>query len=170
VLGSDRHAFRLAELQQAGQLEELPAHGVTFLPPVLNPRKILCVGLNYMKHLTEAAFARPTYPLFFARFASGLGGHRGPLVRPVCSVKLDFEGELVAVIGKPVRHASVHEALGAVVGYSIFNDATIREYQLDRGSQWTLGKNFDGTGGFGPFVVSANDLPTGGSGLAIKTV
>jgi len=150
-------------------MEKLPEDAVTFLPPIPSPAKILCVGLNYSSHAAEASFTLPQFPVFFARFASGLVGHDSPLIRPQCSSQLDYEGELVAVIGRRIRNATVADALDAVVGYSIFNDGTIRDYQLERGPQWTLGKNFDGTGGFGPVVVSADELPKGGAGLAITT-
>ena len=169
VLQDESIKAQLREALEAGRMERLPEEAVTFLPPVPSPAKILCVGLNYSSHAAEASFALPRFPVFFARFASGLVGHGEALIRPQCSVQLDFEGELVAVIGKRIRNATVANALDAVVGYSIFNEGTIRDYQLERGPQWTLGKNFDGTGGFGPVVVSADELPKGGAGLAIAT-
>jgi acylpyruvate hydrolase len=160
---------QLRQARNTGRLERVPEQAVTFLPPVPSPAKIVCVGLNYRDHAAESSFTPPRHPVFFARFASGLVGHREALIRPACSVQFDFEGELVAVIGKKVRNATVAEALDAVVGYSIFNDATIRDYQLERGPQWTLGKNFDGTAGFGPAIVTVDELPKGAAGLALTT-
>ena len=159
----------LRRARNTGRLERLPEQGVTFLPPVPSPAKIVCVGLNYRDHVGESSFTPPRYPVFFIRFASGLVGHGEALLRPACSVQFDFEGELVAVIGKKVRKASLADALDAVAGYSIFNDATLRDYQLDRGPQWTLGKNFDSTAGFGPAIVSADELPKGAANLVLTT-
>src|SRR6266481_7504349 len=169
VLQDEKIKSQLREAKKAGRLERLAEDAVTFLPPVPSPAKIVCLGLNYPSHAAEASFTLPQFPVFFARFASGLVGHGNPLIRPQCSSQLDYEGELVAVIGRRIRNATVADALDAVVGYSIFNDGTIRDYQLERGPQWTLGKNFDGTGGFGPVVVSADELPKGGAGLVITT-
>ena len=130
--------------------------------------KIICVGLNYTEHARESECARPDYPTIFARFNSSLVGHRAPLVRPRVSEQFDFEGELVAVIGRGGRRIPKEHALAHVIGYSIFNDASVRDYQV-RTSQWTMGKNFDGTGAFGPWLVSADDLPPGATGLRLQT-
>ncbi len=169
ILQDENIKAQLRDAREGGRMEQLPEEAITFLPPIPSPAKILCVGLNYSSHAAEASFTLPRFPVFFARFASGLVGHGNPLIRPQCSSQLDYEGELVAVIGRRIRNATVADALDAVVGYSIFNDGTIRDYQLERGPQWTLGKNFDGTGGFGPVVVSADELPKGGAGLEITT-
>ena len=109
-----------------------------------------------------------TYPTIFARFASSLIGHGAPILRPAASVQLDYEGEMVAVIGKGGRHIAKNQALDHVIGYSIFNDASIRDFQT-KSPQWTVGKNFDGTGAFGPVFVTADELPPGGKGLRIQT-
>jgi 2-keto-4-pentenoate hydratase/2-oxohepta-3-ene-1,7-dioic acid hydratase in catechol pathway len=141
---------------------------MTWLPPVLGASKILCVGRNYREHAVEMGDAVPTYPLIFARFPSSLVGHAQPLVRPRASHELDYEGELVAVIGRPGRHISEADALDHVAGYSLFNDGSLRDYQ-SRTSQFTLGKNFDGTGGFGPAFVTADEVPPGARGLWLET-
>lgn len=138
------------------------------LPPLPNPGKILCVGLNYVDHAAEGHFEVPEYPTVFGRFASSLIGDGAPIVRPDLSDHLDFEGELVAVIGLGGRHIPEEEALLHVAGYSIFNDASIRDYQF-RTPQWTVGKNFDSTGAFGPCLVPAAALPTGAKGLRLQT-
>lgn len=138
------------------------------LPPLPAPGKIVCVGLNYVDHSLESGFTPPAYPTIFARFASSLIGHGAPILRPAVSVQLDYEGEMVAIIGKGGRHISKSQALDHVIGYSIFNDASIRDFQT-KSPQWTVGKNFDGTGAFGPVFVTADELPAGGKGLKIQT-
>jgi acylpyruvate hydrolase len=147
---------------------ELAASELEFLPPLRRPPKIICAGLNYSEHSKETGNAVSTYPALFARFASGLVGHGQPIVRPAISDQLDYEGELVAVIGRPGRRIKREDALGHVLGYSLFNDGSIRDYQL-RTSQWTVGKNFDGTGAFGPWIVTADQLPPGAANLRLET-
>jgi acylpyruvate hydrolase len=141
---------------------------VTLLPPVRNPGKIICVGLNYIDHSIESGFTVPDYPTIFTRFSSSLIGAGAPIVRPKVSTQLDYEGELVAVIGIGGRHIAEEDALQHVIGYSIFNDASIRDYQK-KSPQWTIGKNFDSTGAFGPYLVTADELPPGAKGLHIET-
>jgi 2-keto-4-pentenoate hydratase/2-oxohepta-3-ene-1,7-dioic acid hydratase in catechol pathway len=141
---------------------------VALLPPLRAPGKILCVGLNYVDHSLESGFTPPDYPTIFARFASSLIGAGTPIVRPRVSTQLDYEGEMVAIIGVGGRHITEQNALGHVIGYSIFNDASVRDYQK-KSPQWTIGKNFDSTGAFGPYLVSADDVPPGGKGLRIQT-
>ncbi len=138
------------------------------LPPLSSPGKIICVGLNYRAHAVESGMQLPEYPTLFARFPSSLVGGGAPIVRPAESDKLDYEGELVAVIGKAGRRIAEADALDHVVGYSIFNDGSIRDFQL-RTPQWTMGKNFDGTGAFGPTLVTADELPPGARGLHLET-
>jgi 2-keto-4-pentenoate hydratase/2-oxohepta-3-ene-1,7-dioic acid hydratase in catechol pathway len=141
---------------------------IRFEVPVPSPRKILCIGLNYADHSAESGMKTPDFPTVFARFTSGLVAHGEPLVCPRVSTAFDYEGEMVAVIGKGGRHIAEADALDHVVGYSVFNDGSVRDYQL-RTPQWTVGKNFDGTGGFGPFFVTADELPRGAAGLRITT-
>jgi acylpyruvate hydrolase len=141
---------------------------VQFRPPLARPNKIICVGLNYRDHTSESGYAQPDYPTFFLRLNTSLLAHRMPIVRPRVSEALDFEGELVAVIGRPGRHIAKPDALSHVAGYSLFNDASIRDYQ-HRTPQWTVGKNFDRTGAFGPAFVTADELPPGARGLHIET-
>ena len=141
---------------------------VKVLPPLSRPSKIVCIGLNYRAHSAEAGFKLPTYPTVFARFATSLIGNGDPIILPPQSSQLDYEGELVAIIGRRGRNISPANALGHVAGYSIFNDATLRDFQF-RTPQWTMGKNFDGTGAFGPFFVPAAVLPPGCKGLHLQT-
>ena len=141
---------------------------VTVRPPLAAPGKVLCIGLNYANHAAEGGFTPPDYPTVFARFNTSLIGHGTPLIRPRSSAQFDYEGELVAVIGKPGRHIPHAQALDHVAGYAIFNDASVRDYQL-RTPQWTVGKNFDGSGAFGPIFVTADELPDGAKGLELTT-
>lgn len=141
---------------------------IELLPPVSNAEKVVCVGLNYVDHSAESGFETPTYPTLFGRFNSSLIGHGAPIRRPVLSEQLDYEGELVAIIGKTARNVSVETALDHVIGYSIFNDASIRDYQF-KAPQWTPGKNFDDTGAFGPCMVTSDALPPGAKGLQLTT-
>jgi len=141
---------------------------IRFLTPLQHPSKILCIGLNYRAHSVETGLGAPDYPAVFARFSSCLVGHGSPLVKPRVSEQLDYEAELVAVIGKRCKGVLLADALDFVAGYSIFNEASIRDYQL-RTSQWTIGKNFDGTGAFGPALITPDELPPGATGLGIRT-
>jgi acylpyruvate hydrolase len=134
------------------------------LPPFRRASKILCVGINYLAHAQESNMPVPEYPTVFARFNTGLVGHGQPLIKPKSSDMFDYESELAVIIGRRGRHISAADALGYVAGYSIFNDGSIRDYQL-RTPQWTIGKNFDGTGGFGPDFVTSDELPPGAAGL-----
>jgi len=147
---------------------EIDLRSITYRPPFTQAGKILCVGLNYADHAAESAMKAPDFPTVFARFNSGLVAHDLPLVCPKVSDKFDYEGELVAVIGKAGREIAEADALSHIAGYSIFNDGSIRDYQL-RTPQWTIGKNFDGTGGFGPVFVTSDEVPDGAAGLHIET-
>jgi 2-keto-4-pentenoate hydratase/2-oxohepta-3-ene-1,7-dioic acid hydratase in catechol pathway len=139
-----------------------------FAPPMAAIGKIICVGLNYADHAAESPYEKPKFPVFFLRTIAGVIGHGAPIIRPQISEHLDFEGEMVAVIGKAGRRIAMERALDHVVAYSVFNDGSIRDWQF-KGPQWTLGKNFDDTGPFGPFLVSADEVPAGGLGLRITT-
>ncbi len=112
--------------------------------------------------------ARPQYPTLFLRVPSSLVAHGEPIERPRASVQLDYEAELAVIIGRTLRNAGAEEALSAVAGYACFNDGSVREFQRHT-IQWTMGKNFDRTGGFGPFFVSADELPSSAAGLKIST-
>lgn len=142
--------------------------GVTPALPIARPGKFICVGLNYAAHAAEGGHATPTYPSFFPRFPSSLVAAGGKVIRPKCSEQLDYECELTIVIGKGGRHIPESKALDHVFGYTLFNDVSVRDYQR-KTSQWTAGKNFDGTGPLGPVVVTADELPPGASGLRIMT-
>jgi 2-keto-4-pentenoate hydratase/2-oxohepta-3-ene-1,7-dioic acid hydratase in catechol pathway len=150
-----------------GHSPAVDLNAVRLLPPVPVPPKILCVGLNYDDHLKESGLKKPTYPEIFGRFATSLIAHREPILRPRESTQLDYEAELAVVIGKPGRRIAGERALDHVAGYSLFNDASVRDFQL-RTPQWTMGKNFDGTGSFGPWLVTPDAVPPGARGLHIQ--
>ena len=144
----------------------LKASRVRLLPPVPAPGKIICVGLNYKDHAAETGNPLPTYPVIFTRFAHTLVPHGGRMLAPKASTMLDYEAELAVVIGKRGRNIGRAKALAHVGGYSCFNDGSVRDYQM-KTSQFTLGKNFDGTGGFGPDLVTPDELPRGAHGLRV---
>jgi len=141
---------------------------VTLAPCVPQPGKIICLGVNYYDHAKEGGNAIADYPAFFLRCETSLLAHGAPLQVPAISDKLDFEAELAVVIGQRTRFVSEADALKAVFGYACFNDASLRDYQR-RTTQWTIGKNFDGTGGFGPSLVTPDELPPGCTGLRIQS-
>lgn len=150
--------------------ERVPVSQIRFLPPLSRPPKIICVGLNFSDHTSESKYEQPDYPTLFFRVATSLIAHDQPMIRPrvTDSEGLDYEGEIAVVIGKGGRHVSKDAALSHVAGYSVFNDGSVREYQF-KTPQWTVGKNFDGTGAFGPDLVTADELPPGVKGLRLET-
>jgi 2-keto-4-pentenoate hydratase/2-oxohepta-3-ene-1,7-dioic acid hydratase in catechol pathway len=156
-----------AKAVKAAKAKAVVKGKISYLPPIPNPPKIICVGLNYRDHAAEATMKVPDHPVFFLRVPTTLVGHGQPLVCPKVSNNFDYEAELVAVIGRKGRNIPKERALGYVAGYSVFNEGSIRDFQM-RTSQWTLGKNFDGSGGFGPAVVTSDELPAGAKGLKIQ--
>jgi len=167
--GSDLYPQVTRALAHAPAEARLDPATAVFLPPVPMPGKIICLGLNFLDHADESPYpGKPAYPVIFSRFASSLVGHGQALVRPLASEQFDYEGEMAVIIGKAGRHISAGRALDHVAGYSIFNDASVRDFQF-KSHQWTIGKNFDGSGGFGPAFVTADELPAGGTGLRVQT-
>ena len=145
-----------------------PLAGIRFALPVSRPGKILCLGLNYLEHAKEGGHARPQFPSVFLRCTTSLVPHQSPILRPAASETLDYEAELVVIIGRRVKHARAADALACIAGYACFNDGSVREFQR-RTTQWDIGKNFDRTGAFGPWMVSADELPPGAKGLHIES-
>src|SRR5207302_1964408 len=145
-----------------------PVAGLHFALPVARPGKIICLGLNYLDHAKEGGQQNPDYPSIFMRCQTSLTPHLAPIIRPFVSETLDYEAELLVVIGRRMKHATLSDALTCIAGYSCFNDGSIRKFQR-RTSQWDMGKNFDRTGGFGPWVVEAQALPPGAKGLRIES-
>lgn len=154
----------------ASPAPRLPLATLALAPLVPEPGKTICLGLNYFDHAKEGGRTeKPDYPWFFFRGKSSLIGHGQPGLLPQVSSKFDYEAELAVVIARKVpRHVSQAEALQYVFGYSCFNDMSVRDYQK-RTAQWTIGKNFDGTGGFGPVLVTADELAPGATGLRIQS-
>lgn len=146
----------------------VPLSTITPALPLTKPGKIICLGLNYAEHIKEGPYERPDYPAIFMRTATSLIPAESPMVIPNCSETLDYEAELMVIIGKGGRHITMDNALSHVFGYTIFNDGTVREYQR-KTHQWTPGKNFDGTGPIGPIIVTPDELPSGAEGLKIET-
>lgn len=147
--------------------ERMPAAAARFAPLLARPGKIVCLGLNYFDHAKEGGREKPTYPWFFLRAASSLLGHGEPAPLPAVSTQYDYEAELAVVIGRRGKAVQREQALDLVLGYACFNDLSVRDYQK-KTPQWTIGKNFDGSGAFGPALVLAKDLPPGGRDLRIQ--
>lgn len=147
---------------------DMPVAAIRPALPVANPGKIICLGLNYVDHVKEGGYEIPTYPALFMRGRTSLIPSGAPMVRPRCSEQLDYEAEMMIIIGKGGRHIPETEALDHVFGYTTFNDGSVRNYQR-KTHQWTPGKNFDATGAVGPIVVTPDELPEGGTGLRIQT-
>jgi len=145
----------------------MPMADLELSPIMPEPGKIICLGLNYFDHAKEGGRDKPEYPWFFLRSATSLLAPNANAVLPKVSERLDYEAELAVVIGKTVKHASMENALECVFGYSCFNDISVRDYQK-KTPQWTIGKNFDKTGGFGPVLVTADEVPAGAEGLRIQ--
>jgi 2-keto-4-pentenoate hydratase/2-oxohepta-3-ene-1,7-dioic acid hydratase in catechol pathway len=163
-------AGALSKLDAAGIAKQpkLDAGKAKWLQPVPTPGKIVCLGLNYAAHAAEGGHKTPEYPAFFMRATTSMLAHNEPMVRPTVSDKFDYEAELAVVIGKRARHLTDANALDCVLGYSCFNDGSLRDYQR-KASQWTIGKNFDATGPIGPWLVPASELPPGCTGLKIES-
>jgi 2-keto-4-pentenoate hydratase/2-oxohepta-3-ene-1,7-dioic acid hydratase in catechol pathway len=129
---------------------------IVFLPPIPDPDKILCVGLNYLSHILEGGREPPKQPIIFTRFANTQVGHGQPMVRPNASETFDFEGEVAVVISRRCRHVKREDAAAVIAGYACYNDGSVREYQR-HSTQFTPGKNFPGSGGFGPWIVTPEE-------------
>ncbi|WP_317930404.1 fumarylacetoacetate hydrolase family protein [Halioxenophilus sp. WMMB6] len=130
---------------------------VTLLPPIPNPDKILCIGMNYMSHIKETGRDKPKFPSIFTRYPSSIVGHGVPLVRPKASDKFDYEGELAVIIGKTCRHVPESEAFDVIAGYTCFNDGSIRDYQIHTSQFWP-GKSFEASGSMGPWLVTRDEV------------
>jgi 2-keto-4-pentenoate hydratase/2-oxohepta-3-ene-1,7-dioic acid hydratase in catechol pathway len=130
---------------------------VTLLPPIPDPAKILCVGVNYEMHRQETKRETVGHPTLFTRFADTLVAHGAAVVKPRVSERLDFEGELALVVGRGGRNIPEERALDHVAGYAPFMDGSVRDFQRHTG-QFTPGKNFPATGGFGPALVTSDEI------------
>lgn len=163
--GSLRAALQaqaLPEIAQAarGRAADFDLAGLALLPVIPDPGKIVCVGLNYEEHRRETNREPTGEPTLFLRFASSQVGHGQPIVCPAESERLDYEGEIAVVIGKPGRRIREADAYAHIAGYAPYNDASVRDWQQHT-TQWTPGKNFDATGAFGPWMVTRDEVPDG---------
>ena len=157
-LGSALRASEFASL--VARSDSAPAHNladVELLPPVTDAGKIICVGLNYADHIAEMNRPTPEWPVVFTRFADTLVGPGKPLVAPFASEQFDYEGEFCVVIGRGGRRISATNALDHVLGYTIMNDGSVRDYQRHT-HQFTPGKNFPQSGSLGPEIVTADEF------------
>ncbi|MCZ6741596.1 MAG: fumarylacetoacetate hydrolase family protein [Alphaproteobacteria bacterium] len=140
-----------------GESPDQSLDAITYRPVIENPDKIICVGLNYKAHREETGRAPTDNPALFIRFADTQAGHNQPMIKPRASDMFDYEGELAVIIGKGGRHVKAADYASVIAGYSIYNDGSVRDFQSHT-IQWTAGKNFPKTGGFGPWMVTADEL------------
>ena len=147
-----------------------PLKGLRFGLPVARPGKILCLGLNYLEHVKEGSQRDniPKFPTIFMRCLTSMVPHEQPIIRPKASEQLDYEAEMMLIVGKRAKHLTMDNATSCVAGYSCSNEGSVREFQR-KTTQWDMGKNFDRTGGFGPWMVTADELPDAGKGLKIES-
>jgi acylpyruvate hydrolase len=147
-----------------------PLKGLKYALPVARPGKIICLGLNYLEHVKEGSQRDniPKFPTIFMRGLTSMVPHEAPIIRPQVSETLDYEAELMLIVGKRAKHLTMANATSCIAGYSCSNEGSVREFQR-KTTQWDMGKNFDRTGGFGPWMVTADELPAGGKGLKIES-
>jgi acylpyruvate hydrolase len=147
-----------------------PLAGLSYALPVARPGKVMCLGLNYLEHVKEGAQRDniPKFPTIFMRSRTSLVPHGQPIMRPKVTETLDYEAELILVVGKRAKHLTAANATSCIAGYSCGNEGSVREFQR-KTTQWDMGKNFDRTGGFGPWLVSADELPNAAKGLKIES-
>jgi 2-keto-4-pentenoate hydratase/2-oxohepta-3-ene-1,7-dioic acid hydratase in catechol pathway len=139
------------------------AQPLTWLPPVPSPEKIVCIGLNYADHARETNAAIPSCPVVFSKFATALLPHEGIVQLPKASKKVDYEAELVLVIGRSGRNIAESDARGHIAAYTCGNDVSARDWQKDKpGGQWLSGKSFDTFAPCGPWMVTADEIPEPG--------
>ena len=136
--------------------------------PIASPSKFICLGLNYLDHIKEGTNKVPEYPVLFMRGPNSVVVSGGTMILPKASSELDYEAELLVIIGKRGKHLTAETALDHVFGYGLFNDGSVRNFQY-RTHQWTAGKNFDCTGGVGHVIVTPDELPEGGKSLSIQS-
>jgi 2-keto-4-pentenoate hydratase/2-oxohepta-3-ene-1,7-dioic acid hydratase in catechol pathway len=144
----------------SGEAPDAQLDRLELLPVIPNPDKIVCVGLNYEEHRVETKRDKTEHPAIFLRLPESQVGHGQPLLLPPESTHLDYEGEIAVIIGKPGRRIPEARAWTHVIGYAPYNDGSIRDWQRHT-VQWTAGKNFAHTGGFGPWMVTADEIAPG---------
>ena len=162
---------QLAEIaKRAPASARKPLSSIAYALPVRRPGKIVCLGLNYLEHVKEGSQRDniPKFPTIFMRGLTSLVPHGAPILRPLASETLDYEAELILVIGKHAKHLTAANATSCIAGYSCGNEGSVREFQR-KTTQWDMGKNFDRTGGFGPWLITADELPDAAKGLKIQS-
>ena len=147
-----------------------PLAGIKYALPIARPGKIICLGLNYLDHVKEGPSRDnvPKFPSIFMRGLTSMVPHEQPIIRPKASEQLDYEAEMMLIVGKRAKHLTLENATSCIAGYSCGNEGSVREFQR-KSTQWDMGKNFDRTGGFGPWMVTADELPDAGKGLKIQS-
>ncbi|MGA6205033.1 fumarylacetoacetate hydrolase family protein [Nocardia testacea] len=146
-----------------------PVTGADFAAVVPNPSKVICVGHNYTNHIKEMGRELPSYPTLFPKFADSLIGPDDPIVKPAETDALDWEVELVVVVGKPVRRATEAEAADAIAGFTVMNDVSVRDWQF-RTIEWTQGKIWDSSTPVGPYVVTPDEVGGVRPALEVETL
>jgi 2-keto-4-pentenoate hydratase/2-oxohepta-3-ene-1,7-dioic acid hydratase in catechol pathway len=150
----------VAEATRFPSAKRIDLAGAKLLPPIPDPQKIICLGLNYADHAKEGGVPIPKEPVLFSKYATALIGHEGVIVLPPVSKEVDYEAELVFVIGKRGRTLAADEAMEHVAGYTIGHDVSARDWQLKKdGKQWMVGKTFDTFAPIGPLLVTADEVP-----------
>jgi acylpyruvate hydrolase len=162
---------RLAQVVAAGALTPGARVDEPWQPavPLVPDARVICLGLNYAEHAKEGGREIPDYPGFFFRADTSMAPNGATVPMPACSSKMDYEAELLIVVGKGGRNIPEDKALEHVFGYGLFNDISLRDYQR-KGAQWTPGKNFDLTGVTGEEIVTPDELPPGAHGLGIRSI
>jgi 2-keto-4-pentenoate hydratase/2-oxohepta-3-ene-1,7-dioic acid hydratase in catechol pathway len=166
--GDTKPLAEIAKRAPAGARK--PLAGIKYALPVGRPGKIICLGLNYLEHVKEGSQRDniPKFPTIFMRGLTSMVPHGQPIIRPKVSETLDYEAELILVVGKRAKHLTPADATSCIAGYSCGNEGSVREFQR-KTTQWDMGKNFDRTGGFGPWLVTADELPDAAKGLKIES-
>jgi acylpyruvate hydrolase len=162
---------QLAEIaKRAPANTRRPLSTIQYALPVGRPGKIICLGLNYLEHVKEGSQRDniPKFPTIFMRGLTSMVPHVAPIIRPQASETLDYEAELILVVGKRAKHLTTANATSCIAGYSCGNEGSVREFQR-KTTQWDMGKNFDRTGGFGPWLVTTDELPEAAKGLKIQS-
>lgn len=159
IVGGSTVIKRLNDLVKRSDVVSYPVKGASYLAPIPDPQKIICIGLNYRDHAAEQNIPVPREPVIFSKFVTALTGHGQPIELPSVSKKVDYEAELVAVIGKAGRYISEADAPAHIAGYMVGHDVSARDWQKEKdGKQWLCGKSFDTFAPVGPEFVSADEV------------
>jgi 2-keto-4-pentenoate hydratase/2-oxohepta-3-ene-1,7-dioic acid hydratase in catechol pathway len=159
IAGGPALLQKLARLVEKADAQRYPIEGANYLAPIPDPQKIICIGLNYSDHAKEQNLQPPREPVVFSKFVTALTGHEQPVELPSVSSKVDFEAELVAVVGKGGRMIAEAEAANHIAGYMVGHDVSARDWQKEKdGKQWLCGKTFDTFAPCGPEFITADEV------------